>query len=196
MPIWFTAHADMKTVVGSGLLKGLVGAQFRFEVVIDPAGMLRYETAPRPLLVPITRRVTGYIRSDGQMWDTEAVSAAPYDLEDPGQLGVQLLSNDPALEVERLQYRVTIVADDAGQTLPLDSFYFDAPSDDRTVYVPLESPLPGQPFSRGRPGFALASAYIDEDGLLVLVREDLHALEPIDISIPPASVAYAMTFGR
>lgn len=196
MPIWFTAHADFKSVTGSGSLDGLVGAQFQFDVVIDPSDMMRYEISPRPLLVPKTHKVAGFIRSDGQMYDTEAVSAAPYDLDDPGQLGVRLQANDPALELDRLQYLVTVVARDQGQLLPLDEFYFDAPSDDRDVFIPLEVPLPGQPFGRGRPGFAIASVHVDESAQLVFVREDLLELDPIDIPMPPASVAYAMTFGR
>lgn len=196
MPIWFTAHADFKSVTGSGSLDGLVGTQFQFDVVINPSDMMHYEISPRPLLVPKTRKVAGFIRSDGQMYDTEAVSAAPYDLDDPGQLGVRLLANDPALELDRLQYLVTVVARDQGQSLPLDEFYFDAPSDDRDVFIPLEAPLPDQPFGRGRPGFAIASAYRDDDGLLVFVREDLYELDPVELSAPPASIAYALTFGR
>ncbi|MCG7592374.1 hypothetical protein [Mycobacterium sp. PSTR-4-N] len=196
-PIMFTAHADLKTVVGSGAVAGLAGTQFRFDLVIDPKGMLRYELAPRPLLLPWTRRVTGYIRSDGQMYDIEAVSAAPYDLEDPGTLGVKLPANDPTLELDRLQYRLTVVASHAGRTLPLQDIYFDAPHDDRPVYIPLESPRPGQPFGRGRPGWGLASAEVNSDGLLVLTREDNFDLNPTPISVSPAvSAAYTMTFGR
>ena len=65
-----------------------------FDLDISRGELLRW-TGATPMLID-SKRITGYIRSDGQMYDTAAVSTAPFDLSDPGSVGVRLLATDNA----------------------------------------------------------------------------------------------------
>lgn len=105
MPVLFTMHADAYDFEAPDLV-GAAGLQIHFDLNVN-IGTLIVDDTIRPSLVAY-RRVVGYIRSDGRMYDTEAVSAAPYDLEDPGSLGVRLLGNDPDLNLDGdVTYRVS-----------------------------------------------------------------------------------------
>lgn len=93
MPTWFTVDGDLNEFLGSGKLVAMAGVQVRFDMYLNDGDLLRMTGGPRPVVLTASRRIAGYIRSDGRMYDKEAVSAAPFDLEDPGQLGVRLVAN-------------------------------------------------------------------------------------------------------
>lgn len=93
MAIMLTMRANILEFT-SPTLTGAIGMHVHFDLNIDPGDLIRV-TGTDPALIDY-KRVTGYIRSDGKMYDTPAVSAAPFDVSDPGNLGVRLLANDPA----------------------------------------------------------------------------------------------------
>lgn len=137
----------------------------------------------------LPRAVEMYLDSDGELKP-----------EPGGSVGVRLDANDPAFGLSRLQYRVSApegLTDVNGVVVPWLPVHFDAPVDDRIVYLAKELPRPGQKFGRGRNGFTIESWGINEDGLLAATREDGTELDPVPILVSPAlSVAYALTFGR
>lgn len=97
MPTLFTMNADVNDFLSPNL-SAASELQIHFDLNITTGAFLKVDDTVRPSLMAYTR-VIGYIRSDGRMYDTEAVSAAPYDLEDPGNLGVRLLGDDPDLNL-------------------------------------------------------------------------------------------------
>lgn len=107
MAIMFTMNADALNFVAPGVLEGMAGLELHFDLNIPAGYWLQLTGGARPLMLRVTR-TTGYIRSDGRMYDTPAISPIPYDIADPGELGVRLLANDPALHlVEDVTYHVT-----------------------------------------------------------------------------------------
>ena len=176
---------------------GVVTGPMYFEPTLLPGQRIPdpdYPSRPTGLAM---RTFTGFLDTDGVL-KTEA----------GGEEGVRLWANDPAWEVERLQYRVRAdLTDLLGSPVRWHSFNFDAPTEDIVRDLTLEIPLPGQKFGRGRPGFGLAKdtgVDINGDGQLVLVREDGYELGAV--TVPELSdtldeaqgetIAYVMTFGR
>ena len=105
MPTLFTMNADVNDFISPELV-GASGLRIYFDLNVTD-GLLSVGDTVRPSLLAY-RRVIGHIRSDGRMYDKPAVSAAPYDLEDPGALGVRLLANDPDLNLsDDLTYKVS-----------------------------------------------------------------------------------------
>lgn len=90
MTTLFTMNADAKEFVGQQLV-GAQWVEFAFDIAID--GWLKVDENPRPSLLRFQRAV-GYSRSDGRMYDTRPVSAAPVDITDSGSVGVRLPAND------------------------------------------------------------------------------------------------------
>ena len=201
MPLSFTVTYsdrinDTEDVSGDVAATIVTGPMY-FEPCLLPGQRIPdpdYPSRPTGLAM---RTFTGFLDTDGVL-KTEA----------GGEEGVRLWANDPAWEVERLQYRVRAdLTDLLGSPVRWHSFNFDAPTEDIVRDLTLEIPLPGQKFGRGRPGFGLAKdtgVDINGDGQLVLVREDGYELGAV--TVPELSdtldeaqgetIAYVMTFGR
>lgn len=90
MPTFVTMHADLNDFISPNIV-GADGWEINFDLVIS--GMLNLTETPRPSLLTY-RRTTGYTRSDGRMYNKRARRAAPFDIEDAGELGVRLLASD------------------------------------------------------------------------------------------------------
>lgn len=133
------------------------------------------------------RTFEGFLDTDGTLKKKEG-----------GEGDLRVWANDPAWNLDRLQYQVSAqLTDLQGYPVPFYSFYFDAPKVDTVIYLVSEMPRPHQKFGRGRPGHGISSADLNEDGLLVLTREDGVELGPYAIpETNSLSAAYAMTFGR
>ncbi len=143
------------------------------------------------------RTFTGFLDTDGLL------KSAP-----GGEAGVRLWANDPNWNLPRLQYRVRAeLTDLLGNPVRWHAFDIDAPSEDITVDMTLELPLPGQKFGRGRPGYGLSKGggvTVNESGQLVFVREDGYELGAVAVpelsdtldDAQAAAVAYMLTFGR
>ncbi len=201
MPLSFTVTYsdrinDTEDVSGDVAATIVTGPMY-FEPCLLPGQRIPdpdYPSRPTGLAM---RTFTGFLDTDGVL-KTEA----------GGEEGVRLWANDPAWEVERLQYRVRAdLTDLLGSPVRWQSFSFDAPAEDVEVLLTLELPLPGQKFGRGRPGFGLqhgGGVDINESGQLVLLRED--GQEVGAVTVPELSdtldeaqgetIAYVMTFGR
>lgn len=79
---------------------------------------------PRPAGFKMLR-YTAYIGLDGRLRSFK-----------DGPLGVRLPANDPVFELSSLQYRVDWdLHTPAGERVPFDAGYFDAPSSDSTVWL-------------------------------------------------------------
>lgn len=167
-----------------------------FDLNTEPGARIPVrDFAPEPRGLGV-RTFTGYLDTDGLLKH-----------EPGGEEGLRLWANDPAFDVARLQYRVRAeLTDLLGRPLRLAPFYFDAPTTDTTVYLALEMPRPGLKFNRGRPGFGFArdGATVNEDGQLVLTREDGQPLGAVTIPDLSAAldeanavtIAHTVTFGR
>ena len=131
MATQFTMNADMKTFDGTGIAAS-TGAEIAFALEIPAGEAIRVVESPRAWFLD-SHRVVGYIRSDGRMYDRRAVSAAPFDLNDPGNIGVRLIANTDALQVETVSYRASIQHVVDGRTIVHKSWTFTAPSSDITV---------------------------------------------------------------
>ena len=137
MPVLFTMNADLSIFDVAGLSADL-GVHIRFVLNGDP--MLRVVESPRARLV-YAQPVTGYIRSDGRMYDRPAVSAAPFDLTDPGNLGVRLLAAHSSVQRSApLTYRVTLTRGDGSAITRWDTPA--VPSSDTTVDLAVYAPAP------------------------------------------------------
>jgi len=136
VPVLFTMNADISRFDVTGLSADL-GVHIRFAVNGGP--VLRVLESPRARLV-YAQTVTGYIRSDGRMYDRPAVSAAPFDLTDPGSLGVRLLAAHSSVQANPLTYRVTLTY---GDGTPITNWDTPAvPSSDTTVDLAAYAPAP------------------------------------------------------
>ena len=145
MTTFFTMHADANFLLESGLVTGMSGLEIHFDFNVGDREWMRLTSPPRPSLLT-TRRITGYIRSDGRMYDTPAVSAIPYDVEDPGELGVRLPANDPDLNLSNdVTYYVSGEGEFDGRPWSFYPFYTPAvPSTDTSVELASFYPGPGQ----------------------------------------------------
>lgn len=154
MPTLFTIYASMTDYVAPNFVPS-DGMHVHFDLNIEPGQLLRL-LGSSPELITFQRAV-GYIRSDGRMYDTPAVSAAPFDLDDPGTVGVRLLANDPDLNLDPgVSYQVRFERIWQGRKEFISSFYTPVvPSVDTAVN--LESFAPG-------PGLAVAG--VPEIGLV------------------------------
>lgn len=143
MPSTFRMHADVETYNPDGFAPK-VGMEIHFDLEIDPGEFMRVSDLVRPTLLD-HQTITGYIRSDGRMYDKRPLRAAPHDLDDPGVLGVELLSDDPDLNLESpVTYRVSPLAAD-GRT-PFNPFYItELPTDDTPKHLADFAPGPGHP---------------------------------------------------
>lgn len=141
---FFTMHADASVLLVSGEFAGMAGVRIHFDLNVADGEWLRLISPPRPTLL-ITRRITGYIRSDGRMYDTPAVSAVPYDIDDPGNLGVRLPANDPDLNLSNaVTYCVSGGGTIEGRPWSFYPFYTPAvPAIDTTVDLASFAPGPG-----------------------------------------------------
>lgn len=143
MPIQFTMLAEINDFQAPALV-GATGMHVHFDLNIAADDLVRV-TGENPMLIAF-KRVTGYIRSDGNMYDTPAVSAAPFDLDDPGEQGVRLLANDPDFHVDPgISYRVSFEQIWNGRQEIFRSFDTPiAPSVDTTVELSSFAPGPGR----------------------------------------------------
>ncbi|MCX2931421.1 Ig domain-containing protein [Mycobacterium sp. CVI_P3] len=153
MATTFRMHADAETYNQDGFV-AKVGMEIHFDLQITPGEFMRVSDDLRPVLLD-HERITGYIRSDGRMYDKRALRSAPYDLQDPGELGVELLSNSPYLNLESdVTYRVT--PEMPGERTTFTPFYIDdLPADGTPQNLASLAPGPGQSVigdARGRPG--------------------------------------------
>ena len=200
MPLNFTLHYDdrindLDDKVGD-VAETVVTGPMYFVPNIRPGARIPVQDAlPRPLGLAM-RAFEGYLDTDGRLKN-----------EQGGETGIRLWANDPAWNLPRLQYRVLAdLTDLFGNPVPWQDFYFDAPTVDIERNLAAEMPKPGQKFGRGRPGFGIAVGGIDldEQGRLLLTREDgqdIGAVEIPDLTeafdeVAAQSVAYALTFGR
>ena len=140
--ILYTIRATINDFQSPALV-GADGTHVHFDLNILP-GQLLALTGANPALIDY-KRVTGYIRSDGNMYDTPAVSAAPFDLTDPGNLGVRLLANDPDLNLNPgISYRVSFEQIWEGRAEVYRSFNTPvAPAADTVVNLATITPGPG-----------------------------------------------------
>jgi hypothetical protein len=189
MPLQFTLRmkdrtTDITDVTGDRAWVAAMGPLLA-EPTFKPGVRIPYglDTAYRPRAVPM------WLDADGELKPSKG-----------GSVGVRLDANDPLFGLHRLQYRVTApegLTDANGEVVDWATVYFDAPSEDRIVYLSKELPRPGQKFGRGRPGFGIAALAIDDNSQLIVTREDGTDLPPVEIPESRAlSVAYAMTFGQ
>ena len=156
---------------------------------------------PAPGLLPkeaglAMRGFAGYLDTDGKL-----------KTEPGGEEGVRLWANDPNWDMPRLQYTAHAkLTDLIGNEVPWIPIPFDAPKEDVVVQLAAEMPKPRHKFGRGRPGLGLArdGATIDNQGNLVLMREDGYPLGTVTVpelsdSLDEASaqtIAFVTTFGR
>jgi len=131
MATLFTMNADVK-MFGDDGISASTGAHVVFDLDIARGEVVRVVESPRSWFLE-SHRITGYIRSDGRMYDTPAVSAVPFDLADPGNIGVRLLASTSALQMSRVAYRVTIQHTQDGKLLTYKTWTFVPPSSDITV---------------------------------------------------------------
>jgi len=143
MATLFTMNADVKTFDVTGT-SGSNGVEVHFDMNICRGDMLILTEPPRATLIEYVR-ITGYIRSDGRMYDTPAVSAVPFDLADPGNIGVRLLANDPDFNLSTpISYRVTFGSVRNGKLTVYRSWDTPAvPTMDTTVDLAAYAPGPG-----------------------------------------------------
>lgn len=142
MPNFFTMNADVVDFV-NGALVGKEGMRIHFDMNIRAGDLLTADDTTRPSLIDGSRRITGYIRSDGRMYDTPALTAAPFDITDPGTLGLRLLASDTDLNTTGLTYRVTFEQVINGKNIMYREFTTTAvPATDTTVDLATYSPTP------------------------------------------------------
>jgi hypothetical protein len=142
MSSFFTMNADLLNFV-NGELVGKEGMRIHFEIPVKDGDMLKASNS-RPTLIDASERVTGYIRSDGRMYDTPGVSAKPFDLSDPGNLGVRLLASTVDVNVPGgVTYKVTFEQVINGKNVVYRSFTTpEVPSTDTTVHLADYAPTP------------------------------------------------------
>ncbi len=140
----FTMNADAANLVASDTIAGLAGLKIHFDLNANSEEWLRVTGGARPVLLTY-KRITGYIRSDGRMYDRPATSPAPYDLNDAGELGVRLPANDPNLNLlNDVSYYVSWEAEIDGQEASFYPFNTPAvPSTDTMVDLGSFAPGPG-----------------------------------------------------
>lgn len=139
MPTLFTMNADANDFI-AGELKGAGGLKIHFDIAFR--GWLNVGDTVRPSMLNF-KRVTGYVRSDGRMYDTAPVSAAPFDINDPGTFGVRLPANDPDLHLPAdVTYNVSGSRLVAGKAVPFTTFN-TGPVPSTDVAVNLASYAPG-----------------------------------------------------
>lgn len=141
-PTLFTMNATISDFVAPDFIAP-TGMSVHFTLNIPPGDLLRL-LGDAPQLVSF-RQAVGYIRSDGRMWDRPAVSPSPLDLDDPGELGVRLLADDPNFQIQPgISYLVRIKRISRGRGQSLRSFYTPVvPSVDTPVDLASFAPGPG-----------------------------------------------------
>lgn len=149
-------NADASTFGPEGLV-GKAGLRVDFDVNLSPSDFLRVTGSGRSALVDYIR-VSGFVRSDGRMYDTAAISSVPFDVDDPGELGVVLLADDPDLNLQNpISYRVSFEYLQDGRPEVKDPFYITGlPAAAATVDLADYSPGPGVPaigITRGPRGY-------------------------------------------
>lgn len=165
----FTSEADGDDSGTDLDIAALVGTVTFTPVFSEPKAVLAPGYSPRPAgLVP--RPVTGYLDSDGQLYNTSG-----------GSVGVRLWANDPVLRLDALTYRVTFdVTTLLGEQVKVVGGYLPAPSSDVTVNLVNEL----QPASSfGGPRLS-GGEFVDDT--VIFAHSDGTTLEPIDV---PAGVA-------
>lgn len=187
MPSTHRMHADVKTFNKFGFV-AKTGMQIHFDLAITAGEFMSVSDFVRPALVDY-ERITGYIRSDGRMYDTPAKTAAPYDLNDPGELGVELLSNDPDLNLETdVAYHISLEL--PGWNTTFASFYITGlPVDDTAKNLADFSPGPGHTVTgdlRGAVGPKFAGlVLVGASSVQPMVESpdgDVPAGDPVDLS--------------
>ena len=160
----FTSEAD-GTDSGTDLdVNALVGTVTFTPVFSEAKAVLAPGYSPRPAgLVP--RPVTGYIDSDGRLYNTVG-----------GTVGVRLWANDPVLRLDALTYRVTFdVTTLLGEQVKVVGGYFSAPISDTTINLAYElqsaSSFGGPRLSGGE--------FVDDT--VIFEHSDGTALEAIDV---------------
>ena len=139
-PILFTMHARVHDFESPNYV-GADGMRIHFDLNIAAQDSLRIPGGATPGIIRY-RRTTGHIRSDGRMYNSPGQSAAPYDVSDPGTLGVRLPASDPALGLD-LTYRVTMEHNWRGRPEVLRTFDTPvAPATDTTVDLAAAAPNP------------------------------------------------------
>lgn len=137
------------------------------------------------------------VRIDGMERVEQVVNYLDEDGKLNGDGGIQLLANDPSLNLEEpFQWNVEITGvRTEGFERAVKAFAFEAPLAGVTRRLELELPQPGQNWQRGRAGFPIESL-VTEGGQLVATRTDGFELDGVRVPAPPAALAYSMTFGR
>lgn len=178
MPVNFTLHYDDltndvdDTYSSIGAVAGI--GWIHFEPVFDTGARIPVPTySPRPAGFSL-RPFKGYLDTDGRLRPERGSSTA----------GIRLWANDPAFNLDRLQYRVTApsLTDPLGRKLDFKPFYFDAPSTDVIRYLTSYMPTPGQNFGRGPGAWNLVGGTFNNNGDLILQNEDGSTLSPIPTS--------------
>jgi lysophospholipase L1-like esterase len=151
-PTEFTMNADVLDLLpdsadsGPDLdISGLAGLQIYFDANVASGTLLQADITPRPVLLK-PERITGYIRSNGRMYDQLATSVAPADLTDPGNIGVRMLANGAELNLETaLSYKVSTnrVVLPNGKKWALVPYSVPVPSTDTTVDLGNLAPVAG-----------------------------------------------------
>lgn len=171
MAILFTMRARI-TDFESPNFVGATGMRVHFDLNIRPGDFVR-DTGGSLMLFNY-RRTTGYIRSDGNMYNREATSAAPYDLTDPGELGVRLPASDPALLLDPgLTYRVTLEHIWRGRHETIRSFDTPVvPATDTIVHLANAAPDPRLLEPSAEPGGPIVGTELPPGALLLTHGRD------------------------
>lgn len=141
MATFFTMHADILDFT-NGNLVGKDSMRVHFDLNVKPGDFVISTGDTRPSLIDVGKTITGYIRSNGRMYDKPSISAAPYDLSDTGNLGVRLLASTPDLNIA-VSYRVTFEQVINGVNVVYRSFVTSTvPDDDVAVNLAAYAPAP------------------------------------------------------
>ena len=173
MPLSFRLFYDDRvndvTDVSGDIDAVVVSGPMYFEPALAPGVRIpdpEYPSRPTGLAM---RTFVGFLDTDGRLKS-----------EAGGELGVSLWANDPAWNLDRLQYRVRAELTDLdGRPVRWHSFSFDAPGDDNDRNLIQYMPLPSQKFGRGPGAWNIVSGEFDEDGNLLLTNADGSTTAPI-----------------
>jgi hypothetical protein len=196
-PTEFTLNADIIRLVADTADVGadmdvvpITGLELYFVPDLDPQRLLVANVTPRPQLVKL-ERVTGYIRSNGRMYDQPSVSAVPADVSDPGNVGVRLLASGAELNLaEPLTYQVSSNQVSLnGTNWGVTPWHIPAPATDITIDLASVSPVNagnGVSILTGPPGPGADAVRLNGSSQVVFSYQGVDI--PVPLSITPASV--------
>lgn len=177
----FTLHADIMDFMESDD-EPIDGLEVYFDVNITRGEFLAFDAEPRPTLIRPSR-VTGYIHSDGRM----------YDAASGGNLGVRLIahSEDLLMIDSDLQYQVSTnrMVLSNGRNWKAIPWYFNAPKTDSVNYLAELARSPSTSavgVSRGPQGYSVIDVGLDEDGKVQFSNELGPIGEGLDLVVTEA----------